>query len=173
MTKIKRKPKIRHPRFALTNSLQGETAETHTYFKILAGPHVDNDCAGCHTSPDDFSVSCIDCHDHNEEDTLIEHVDPALELDVEDYLYETPACMLCHPGGRGFATREEHGEAYPIDVDTAHEEFECIDCHREPEVEKVACYECHLLEEKDATTICTSSCPKCWASPSTRAPVNA
>jgi hypothetical protein len=66
----------------------------HDFFPIYSGPHDNewNDCLDCHTNPEDFSMfTCVTCHTQAETDD--EH------QDVQDYIYESNACLMCHPDG--------------------------------------------------------------------------
>jgi len=66
------------------------------YFPIYSGRHEDewNSCSDCHVVPSDYGVfECIFCHEHNQQDTDDEHDD------VNGYVYESQACLNCHPNG--------------------------------------------------------------------------
>ncbi|MFC2170625.1 hypothetical protein ACFLQJ_01450 [Calditrichota bacterium] len=66
------------------------------WFPIYTGRHRNEweSCSDCHTNPNDFTVfSCIDCHEHNRQDTDRQHDEE------EDYVYESEACYECHPDG--------------------------------------------------------------------------
>lgn len=66
------------------------------YFPIYSGKHNGewNTCTDCHTNPSNFAVfSCIDCHEHNQPDMDDEH------QGISDYVYESSACLSCHPDG--------------------------------------------------------------------------
>ena len=52
-----------------------------------------SDCAGCHPGPDMTTFTCIDCHDHELFKTDLEH------QEVEDFQYDSHACLECHPDG--------------------------------------------------------------------------
>ncbi len=59
----------------------------------LVGDH-NQDCSVCHTTPGNFlQFSCIDCHEHNKQDTDDDHDE------VGGYIYSSPACLSCHPDG--------------------------------------------------------------------------
>jgi len=62
------------------------------YFNIYSGNHssVWNNCATCHTSPNDFSVfTCTDCH-NNQSQLANNH------SDVNGYSFSSTACYNCH-----------------------------------------------------------------------------
>jgi hypothetical protein len=68
------------------------------YFPIYSGKHNGEWtlCSECHTVPSDYSIfSCIDCHEHNKPDMDDEH------NEVSGYVYESTACLDCHPNGDG------------------------------------------------------------------------
>lgn len=68
------------------------------YFPIYSGTHEGtwDNCQTCHTQPDDFtSFSCVTCHEHNQTDMNDEHDE------VSGYVYESSACLSCHPNGTG------------------------------------------------------------------------
>ena len=65
-----------------------------SYFPIYSGVHRNewNDCIDCHINPSDYSVfTCLTCHERNDTDDDHE--------DVADYIYESNACLQCHPDG--------------------------------------------------------------------------
>jgi len=64
------------------------------YFPIERGNHAGLDCAECHVIPANFQAfSCIDCHEHERGEMADEHED------VAGYVYESGACLECHPTG--------------------------------------------------------------------------
>ncbi|MDP8208097.1 MAG: hypothetical protein P9L92_15640 [Candidatus Electryonea clarkiae] len=68
------------------------------WFPIYTGNHREewDRCSDCHTNPNDYSVFyCIDCHEHNREDTDDDHDE------VQGYVYNSDACYECHPDGEG------------------------------------------------------------------------
>lgn len=68
------------------------------YFPIYSGEHQRawNLCSDCHTNPSNYSVfSCIDCHEHNQAEMADEHDD------VSGYVWNSNACLECHPNGEG------------------------------------------------------------------------
>lgn len=65
------------------------------FFPIFSGPHagVWGACTDCHTSPGTFAnFSCLTCHRRGEMED--EHDD------VNGYVYQSSACLSCHPSGR-------------------------------------------------------------------------
>lgn len=78
------------------NTWAGATFEHDQYFPIYSGKHEGewNSCQNCHTAPGNYEVfSCITCHEHNREEMDDEHED------VGGYVYESNACLACHPDG--------------------------------------------------------------------------
>lgn len=68
------------------------------YFPIYSGEHRGewDSCTECHTTPGNFMLfSCIDCHEHNDPNSLArEH------RGISGYVFESNACYGCHPKGR-------------------------------------------------------------------------
>lgn len=66
------------------------------FFPINSGKHENewNSCTDCHLNPNDYSVfTCLTCHKQGETDD--EHDG------VGGYIYESNACLACHPDGEG------------------------------------------------------------------------
>jgi hypothetical protein len=67
------------------------------FFPIYSGEHRGewSDCQDCHTAaPSDFTVfSCLNCHEHRQSEMDDEHDE------VSGYVYESNACLSCHPNG--------------------------------------------------------------------------
>lgn len=92
-----------HPSFP-TNCLQCHTVDTwegadfdhDPLFPIYRGKHEGtwSSCQTCHTQAGNFSVfSCLVCHEHRQSEMDDEHED------VGGYVYESTACLGCHPDG--------------------------------------------------------------------------
>lgn len=74
------------------------------YFRIYSGQHQGewNSCSDCHVNSSNIAVfSCIDCHEHNQNDMDDEH------SGVSGYSWNSNACLNCHhwvepkqPGGK-------------------------------------------------------------------------
>ncbi|MFA7332495.1 MAG: hypothetical protein WC326_15605 [Candidatus Delongbacteria bacterium] len=67
------------------------------YFPIYTGDHRDEweTCASCHLGNDLNDFSCTHCHEHSQSEMDGEH-----DLDdVPDYVWESHACLNCHPDG--------------------------------------------------------------------------
>ena len=68
------------------------------FFPIFSGTHQGrwSECTDCHTTPGNYGVfSCLDCHEHSR--TLMDEK----HGEEPDYVYESVACLSCHPRGRG------------------------------------------------------------------------
>jgi hypothetical protein len=68
------------------------------YFPIFSGSHRGewDGCQSCHLTPRVYNTfSCFDCHEHNQSSTDGEHGE------VGGYVYESTACLNCHPRGSG------------------------------------------------------------------------
>jgi len=66
------------------------------FFPINSGKHQGewNECTDCHTNTSNYAVfTCIDCHEHNREKMDDKH------SGEQDYQYNSPACLECHPTG--------------------------------------------------------------------------
>ncbi len=67
------------------------------FFPIYSGEHKGewDNCSDCHqAAPDMTSFTCIDCHEHRKDKMDDEHDDEP------DYVYESLACLSCHPDGK-------------------------------------------------------------------------
>jgi hypothetical protein len=68
------------------------------FFPIYSGPHRGkwSGCDECHVNPGNFSeFSCLNCHEHRRSEMDDKH------SGVSGYVYESQACLGCHPDGRG------------------------------------------------------------------------
>jgi len=66
------------------------------FFPIYSGEHRGkwNTCFDCHTNQNNYSeFSCVNCHEHNKARMDDKH------RNVSGYLYESRACLSCHPRG--------------------------------------------------------------------------
>lgn len=67
------------------------------WFPIYSGSHRGEwtSCAECHTTSGDYGqFSCLGCHEHSRSAMDSEHDD------VGNYVYDSAACLNCHPDGR-------------------------------------------------------------------------
>lgn len=62
-------------------------------FPIFSGHHDGewNSCSDCHTNGDYHSVNCLECHEHNQDETDRRHDG------VLFYKYDSDRCLFCHP----------------------------------------------------------------------------
>ena len=117
------------------------------FFPIYSGKH-DNEwnlCSDCHTNTANYAEnSCIGCHDHNQADMDEEHGD------VQGYLYNSAACLECHPTGSGEGSFNHNTSNFPLTG--AHITTECIGCHPTGYAGTTTdCYECHTKSFNEAT----------------------
>lgn len=78
---------------------KGATPQNHDgdYFPINTGKHAGkwNSCSTCHVNPNDFAeFSCFNCHEHDQQRMNDKH------RDRSGYVYDSQACLTCHPNGR-------------------------------------------------------------------------
>ena len=66
------------------------------FFPIYSGEHEGewNSCTDCHTESNYSTFSCIECHEHNDQNDLTQE-----HRDVDDFVYESSDCFACHPTG--------------------------------------------------------------------------
>lgn len=79
-----------------TTAWQPSTFDHEVYFLLASGPHAEkwSACSDCHPSPADISAyTCFNCHVH-EQATMDEK-----HSAVTGYVWESTACMTCHPRG--------------------------------------------------------------------------
>lgn len=100
-----------HPGFP-SDCLQCHTVDTwdgadfnHApYFPIYSGRHAGEwaNCQTCHTQPGNYAVfTCLTCHEHSRPEMDDEHDE------VGGYVYESNACLSCHPDGDDLGSRHE------------------------------------------------------------------
>ncbi len=52
-------------------------------------------CVDCHFNSNDYTLfNCLDCHEHNNQSQVDND-----HSEVNGYLYESNACLSCHPDG--------------------------------------------------------------------------
>lgn len=112
------------------------------FFPIYSGEHNGewNSCAECHSNPNDYTLfTCIDCHEHNQPEMDDEHDD------VGGYIYESQACLECHPQGSGEESFDHNTSNFPLTG--AHVNTACGDCHTNGYAgTSTVCSECHLAD---------------------------
>lgn len=109
------------------------------FFPIYTGKHSGewDLCIDCHNVPNDFSVfSCIDCHEHNQQDMNEEH------QGIEGYIYDSNECFACHPTGEKEGSFNHALSNFPLTG--AHSSVQCQDCHQSGySGTSVECFACH------------------------------
>jgi len=92
------------------------------YFPIYSGKHKGewNACMDCHNNPNDFSqITCTTCHQNPE--TNNDHAG------VSGYVYNSDACLACHPTGDAGLIFNHNTTAFPLTG--AHQAANCLECH--------------------------------------------
>lgn len=92
------------------------------YFPIYSGEHEGewNACVDCHTNPNNYAIfTCITCHTNPDTDEDHEG--------VNGYIYNSPACLACHPNGDASTAFNHSTTTFPLTG--AHVSLDCIDCH--------------------------------------------
>ena len=95
------------------------------YFPIYTGEHAGewNLCADCHEIANNFAVfTCTSCHEHNQQDMDDKH------QSVQGYVYESNACLSCHPDGTKGNAFNHSNSIFPLTG--AHTTLDCIQCHQ-------------------------------------------
>lgn len=95
------------------------------YFPIYTGKHAGEWtlCADCHQIPNNFAVfTCISCHEHNQLDMDDKH------SGVQGYVYESNACLSCHPDGTKGNAFNHSNSIFPLTG--AHIAVDCSLCHQ-------------------------------------------
>jgi hypothetical protein len=81
--------------YACHQSTTWEGATFDHDFPITSGPHATAECADCHTTPGSYGTfSCLTCHVHAQATMDEKHQGRS------GYVYESSACLSCHPDGR-------------------------------------------------------------------------
>ncbi|GAB4291346.1 MAG: hypothetical protein Kow0098_10530 [Ignavibacteriaceae bacterium] len=110
------------------------------YFPIYSGKHAGEWglCVDCHNVPNDYSqFTCIDCHEHNQQDMDDEH------QGVEGYVYISSECYACHPNGEGDGSFNHLFSDFPLTG--AHTTLDCQECHQNGySGTSTICEDCHL-----------------------------
>lgn len=108
------------------------------YFPIYSGKHKNkwNNCNECHTTPSNYSqFSCINCHEHNRADMDGEH------QGVNGYVYESAACLSCHPSGNSDGAVNHIDTQFPLSGQ--HTALSCNSCHNTSQLISIECSGCH------------------------------
>ncbi|UCG60792.1 MAG: hypothetical protein JSV52_10720 [Candidatus Zixiibacteriota bacterium] len=110
------------------------------YFPIYTGAHaaVWDDCSDCHIDPNDKSVfSCTVCHGQSETNPI--------HGGITSYVWESSACLTCHPTGSGGEYTEHDVAYFPIYTGTHGGTWDdCTTCHTNPaDRSEYTCLVCH------------------------------
>jgi hypothetical protein len=92
------------------------------YFPIYSGSHEGewNQCSDCHTNPANFAIfTCTTCHSSPETDEQ--------HSGVNGYIYNSSACLACHPNGEGDFGFDHNTTNFPLTG--AHTNVNCLECH--------------------------------------------
>ncbi|MGE4541871.1 MAG: hypothetical protein AB7D35_11470 [Bacteroidales bacterium] len=96
-------------------------------FPIYSGEHNGewNTCTDCHQTASDYAqFTCISCHEHNRTEMDDEH------RGVGGYIYESGACLECHPLGNADDDSFNHNLSdFPLLG--SHTNTDCEECHAE------------------------------------------
>jgi len=115
------------------------------YFPIYSGAHMGvwSQCSECHTTPGNYSLfTCITCHIQSETDE--EHAG------VNGYVYESTACLACHPTGSGDDNFDHNTTAFPLTG--AHIGVNCLECHATGYAgTPTECAACHTTDFQEST----------------------
>ena len=116
-------------------------------FPIYSGEHNGEwaSCTDCHTDPGNYSIfTCIDCHEHSKNDMDDEH------QGIGGYLYNSVACLDCHPTGSGEGSFNHSTSVFPLTG--AHVDTDCASCHISGySGTPTDCFECHLPDFNQTT----------------------
>lgn len=117
------------------------------YFPIYTGKHAGewNQCADCHQVPNNFAVfTCISCHEHNQQEMDNKHDE------VQGYIYESGACLSCHPTGEKGNAFNHNNSIFPLTG--VHLTTDCQQCHQTGyQGTPTQCLECHQQHYQNTT----------------------
>ena len=107
------------------------------YFPIYSGKHKGewNECTECHTNTNDYSeFTCLTCH--KDPKTSNEH------NGVSGYVYESTACLVCHPDGSEHGAFDHSSTNFPLVG--KHTGVSCVECHANGyQGTPTDCFACH------------------------------
>jgi hypothetical protein len=118
------------------------------YFPINSGTHQGewDACTDCHLNPANYAeFSCVDCHEHNDPTELADD-----HQGVNGYVYESTACLACHPTGDADDNFNHDDTDFPLTG--AHVTVACLDCHANGfQGTPTDCESCHMAEFNNST----------------------
>ncbi len=110
------------------------------FFPIYSGEHNNewNACSDCHTNSSNYQVfECTTCHEHDQNKMDDEH------NDVNGYVYESTACLACHPTGSEDDGFNHSSTSFPLNG--AHISTDCAQCHSDGyQGTSTDCSTCHI-----------------------------
>jgi hypothetical protein len=116
------------------------------YFPIYSGEHAGewSDCIECHPNPSNYAeFTCTTCH--GKSDTDGEHGG------VGGYVYESNACLACHPTGSEDDNFDHNRTNFPLTG--AHISVDCNDCHTNGYAgTPTDCASCHTTDFQQTTS---------------------
>jgi hypothetical protein len=114
------------------------------FFPIYSGKHngVWTQCIDCHNNAANYAeVNCITCHQNPETNTQ--------HTGVGGYVYNSPACLACHPTGDADVIFDHNTTSFPLTG--VHNNVDCIQCHNSGfENTSTNCVDCHLMDFNQA-----------------------
>jgi hypothetical protein len=115
------------------------------FFPIYSGEHngVWSDCVECHPNPSNYAeFTCITCHANPDTDN--DH------FGVPGYIYESTACLVCHPTGDGDEGFNHDNTDFPLMG--GHLGVDCLECHADGFAgTPTECAACHLDDFNNTT----------------------
>ena len=116
------------------------------YFPIYSGSHNGewSECVECHLNPANYSeFTCITCHGKSETDD--DH------NGVGGYVYESGACLACHPTGSEDDNFDHNRTNFPLTG--AHISVDCNSCHTNGFAgTPTDCAACHSMDFEQTTS---------------------
>ncbi len=121
------------------------TEHDATYFPIYSGTHMGqwSQCTDCHTNVSNYSIfTCMTCHANPETDQQ--------HAGVNGYIYESSACLACHPTGESQGAFDHQTSNFPLTG--AHLTVDCIQCHANGyQGTPTECEACHMTDYNGST----------------------
>jgi hypothetical protein len=120
------------------------TEHDAAYFPIYSGKHNGqwSKCTDCHQNPANYAeFSCTNCHINPETDNG--------HTAVNGYIYESSACLSCHPTGDGDVAFDHNSTSFPLSG--AHLSVDCNQCHTNGYAgTPTECASCHTTDFNQA-----------------------